>query len=79
MDIAPHDTPDDFSRALGQAIIKMWGQLPHDVQFHLFEQTVASQGERLRPQLAIFLHGCHPRTAATIRARAIPEPDSLGG
>jgi len=79
MDLAPHGAPNEFSHALGQTIVKMWGHLPHDVQCHLFEQTVASQGERLRPQLAVFLHDCHPRTAATIRARAIPEPDSLGG
>jgi hypothetical protein len=79
MDVALHDASDDFSGALGQSIVKMWGHLPHDVQHHLFEQTVASQGERLRPRLAVFLHDCHPRTAATMRARAIPEPDSLGG
>ena len=70
---------DDFSRALGQSIVKMWGHLPHDVQFHLFEQTIATHGEGLRPQLAVFLHDCHPRTAAALRARAMPEPDSLGG
>ena len=79
MDIASHDAPDDFSRALGQSIVKMWGHLPQTVQCRLFEQTVASQGEKLRPQLAVYLHDCHPRTAATLRARAIPEPDSLGG
>ena len=79
MDAAAHDTPDEFSRALGQEIVKMWAHLPQDVQCRLFEQTIASPGEKLRPQLAVFLHNCHPRTAATVRARAIPEPDSLGG
>jgi hypothetical protein len=33
----------------------------------------------MRPQLAIFLHDTHPRTCAAIQARAMPEPDSLGG
>jgi len=79
MDLAFQGAPNEFSLALGQTIIKMWADLPHDIQCHLFEQTVASHGESLRPQLAAFLHDRHPRTAATIRARAIPEPDSLGG
>jgi hypothetical protein len=40
---------------------------------------VTSQGESMRQQLAVFLHHEHPRTTDAIKARAMPEPDSLGG
>ena len=73
------ETPEQFSRALGEAVVKMWGHLPHTLQSRLFEEAVTSQDVTLRPQLAVFLHGKHPRTAAAKRARAIIEPDSLGG
>ena len=73
------ETSDHLSRALGEAVVRGWDCLPHDVQRFLFEQTVNSNGERMRPQLAVFLHGTHPRTGAAIRSRAIMEPDSLGG
>jgi hypothetical protein len=33
----------------------------------------------MRPRLAVYLHGKHPRTCAAIMARAMLEPDSLGG
>ena len=72
MDVAPQDSLDDFPRALGQEIVKLWGHLPQDIQCRLFEQTISSQ-------LAVFLHDRHPRTNATLKAPAIPEPDSLGG
>jgi hypothetical protein len=35
--------------------------------------------EQTRPQLAVFLHERHSRTCASIKARALLEPDSLGG
>jgi len=38
-----------------------------------------AEGEGIRQQLAIFLHGKHARTVDTLHARATPEPDSLGG
>jgi hypothetical protein len=53
--------------------------LPHDVQCHLFEAALISHGEQTRPQLAVFLHEKHPRTCASLKARAMVEPDSLGG
>jgi len=43
------------------------------------EKAVASQGEAGRHQLAAFLHDSHARTSNSIKARAMPEPDSLGG
>jgi hypothetical protein len=79
MSVVGHETSEQLSRALGEVVVKMWSYLPHDVQYHLFEGAVTSQGETIRPQLAIFLHGKHPRTSNSIRARSVIEPDSLGG
>jgi len=79
MDLAPCATSEELSRALGDAVVRIWGQLPHDVQCHLFEATIISHGEQTRPQLAVFLHEKHSRTCASIKARALVEPDSLGG
>jgi hypothetical protein len=43
-------------------------------------QAVASQGEAIRPQLAVFLHDKHSRTADPLgKPRDMPESDSLGG
>jgi hypothetical protein len=76
---ATRETSEQFSRALGDAVVKMWGHLPNTLQSRLFEEAVTTQDITMRPQLAVFLHGKHPRTAAAKRARAIIEPDSLGG
>jgi hypothetical protein len=69
----------ELFRALGAAVIKIWSNLPQDVQHQLFEEAITSHGEPMRQQLAVFLHGKHSRTSDPIEARAIPEPDSLGG
>jgi hypothetical protein len=78
-----HAVPDDnrqrFSRALGEAVLRIWGNLPQEVQQHLFEDAVSAQGETWRSPLAVFLHDHHPRTSAAIKAQAMIEPDSLGG
>jgi hypothetical protein len=42
-------------------------------------EMAGSEGETIRQQLAVFLHGQHDRTVDTVQARAMPEPDSLGG
>jgi DNA-binding XRE family transcriptional regulator len=34
---------DQLTRALGQAVIRIWSNLPQDVQDHLFKEAVASQ------------------------------------
>jgi len=70
---------DQLARALGDAVVRMWGQLPADLQNRLFEEAVNSQDEKIRPRLAVYLHDKHPRTCAAVKARAVPEPDSLGG
>lgn len=79
MNLIAHESSEQLSQALGDAVVRSWARLPHDVQRFLFEQAVSSHGERVRPQLAVFLHDTHPRTGAAIKARAILEPDSLGG
>lgn len=48
--------------ALGRAVAQCWGELPQDVQRHLFEAAVNSEGEIIRQELAIFLHDRHERT-----------------
>jgi len=79
MDRVPFGNSDQLSRVLGEAIVRMWGRLPPDVQHQIFEEATCVLGERTRPQLAIFLHDKHPRTSASVAARAMIEPDSLGG
>jgi hypothetical protein len=56
-----------FSRAMGAAVVALWGELPQPVQEQLFECAVVlgHHGERdemLREQLAKFLHDHHERT-----------------
>jgi hypothetical protein len=75
----PTQTDEDVVCALGHAVAKVWSQLPQDVQHQLFEEAVASQAGAGRQQLAVFLHHRHHRTSESLKARAIPEPDSLGG
>jgi hypothetical protein len=73
------DTKEQILCALGKAVVRIWSNLPQDVQHHLFEEEVLSQGEAKRQQLAIYLHDEHQRTADALKARAISTPDSLGG
>ena len=56
---------EQLSRALGEAVVRIWSHLPHDVQRHLFEKA-SRGGEGMRPQLAIFLHKKHSRTFDSI-------------
>jgi hypothetical protein len=77
-DFSP-ETKEMIFSALGKAVVRIWSNLPQDVQHHLFEEAVSSQGESKRHQLAIYLHAEHQRTADAVRARAVLTPDSLGG
>jgi hypothetical protein len=44
------------------------------------QEAVRTQGESIRSQLAIFLHGKHSRTSDPLgNPREMKEPDSLGG
>jgi hypothetical protein len=79
MNVITHESPEQLSHALGEAVVRIWGHLPHDVQHRLFEQATNCRDQGVRAQLAVFLHGKHSRTSAAIKARAMLEPDSLGG
>jgi hypothetical protein len=76
---AASNETSDVSRALGEAVVRIWGYLPRDVQSRLFNETLNTQHRAMRPQLASLLHGKHPRTSGARQARAMLEPDSLGG
>ena len=52
-----------LTRALGEAVIGLWSNLPQDVQDRLFKEAVASQGESIRSQIAVFLHDKHEGTS----------------
>jgi hypothetical protein len=73
------DTSEELAHNLGEAVVRIWSYLPHDVQYHLFEDVISHHGETMRRQLAGFLHDRHLRTYAGMKARAVVEPDSLGG
>src|SRR6266702_2744867 len=78
-DPTPSVTADQLTRALGEAVIRIWSNLPQDVQLHLFQEMVTSHGESIRAQLAVFLHDKHPRTSDPLgNPREMMEPDSLG-
>jgi len=73
-------TAEQLTRALGEAVVRTWSNLPKEVQNCLFHEAVTSQGESIRPQLAVFLHAKHPRTSDPLgKPREMMEPDSLGG
>jgi hypothetical protein len=73
------ETADKIARALGQGLAQCWSRLAQDIQHDVFEAAVTLEGEAIRQQLAIYLHDKHPRTTNAVHARAMPEPDSLGG
>jgi hypothetical protein len=71
-------TSDLLSRALGEAVVRVWGRLPQDLQTQLFYEVVV-ENQEMKGRLAVLLHEKHPRTKAGRQAQAILEPDSLGG
>jgi hypothetical protein len=80
MDTIPRETADQLIRALGEAVVRIWSNLPQDVQHHLFEEVITLKGETIRPQLAVYLHDKHRRTSDPLgKPREMIEPDSLGG
>jgi len=56
------ENPSDFERLLGHAALRLWSELPREVQEKLFE-TAVPLDPSIRNRLAIFLHDRHPRTA----------------
>lgn len=73
------ETADKIARALGQGLAQCWSRLAQDIQHDVFEAAVTLEGEAIRQQLAIYLHGKHTRTTDAMHAHATAEPDSLGG
>ena len=71
------ETDEQLTQALGAAVVQIWSYLPPGTQHELFEQAITCLGERMRHQLALFLHDRHVRT--DFRTRGMLEPDSLGG
>ena len=70
---------DQLTRALGEAVIRLWGNLSQDVQDRLLKEA-ASKGESIRSQLSGFLHDKQERTSDPLGdPREMNEPDSLGG
>jgi hypothetical protein len=57
-----NDTASEFECLLGHAALKLWPDLPRDVQELLFE-TAVPLDPAVRNRLAVFLHDHHPRTA----------------
>lgn len=55
------DPSRDFESILGGAVLKLWAELPRDVQELLFESAAIDPAHRKR--LAVYLHERHPRTA----------------
>jgi hypothetical protein len=59
-----------FEHRVGRAALKLWPDLPRDLQERLFEDAVGGD-EQLRQQLAIYLHDHHPRTAHPPKPTAV--------
>ena len=41
-------TTDRISRALGDAVVRMWAGLPHDLQSRLFDEVVSENEDMKR-------------------------------
>ena len=50
-----------FVQVVGRGVLRLWPDLPREIQEHLFEEVVGD--EALRHTLALYLHHHHPRTA----------------
>jgi hypothetical protein len=59
-----------FAQVLGHSALRLWAELPRDVQERLFEDA-AGADETLRHQLALYLHAHHPRTAHPPKPTAV--------
>jgi hypothetical protein len=56
------ERPTEFEQLLGHAALRLWSELPREVQEKLFE-TAVPLDPVIRNRLAIFLHDRHLRTA----------------
>ena len=60
-----------FSQVVGAGVLRLWPDLPRDIQERLFEEAVG-EDEALRYALALYLHDHHPRTVHP------PKPQTSG-
>jgi hypothetical protein len=60
------DAAEKLSGALGKAVARCWSILPKEIQHKLLEAAVTSQGEVIRQELAVYLHGKHDRTIVAL-------------
>ena len=79
MGVTAEQNSQYLSGALGEAVARIWSSMPHQVQRRLFEEVVSREGKAIKESLATYLHERHQRTHDGLKARAILEPDSLGG
>jgi hypothetical protein len=59
-----------FETIIGAAALRIWADLPRDVQELLFEDATKAE-EALRQSLAVYLHDHHPRTAHPAKPAAV--------
>jgi hypothetical protein len=59
-----------FAVVIGNATLRVWAELPRDIQERVFEDAVKGE-ESLRQQLAVYLHDHHPRTAHPAKPTAL--------
>ncbi len=50
-----------FAVLIGRSALRLWADLPREIQERLFEEATADD-ETLRRELALYLHNRHPRT-----------------
>lgn len=66
MQTAIDDPIEEAETLLGQAALRVWGDLPREAQELLFESAVEN-ADHMRRLLAVFLHDRHPRTSHPIK------------
>jgi hypothetical protein len=59
-----------FRQVIGHAALRLWPDLPRDLQERLFEDAVGAD-ETLRYRLALYLHEHHPRTSHPPKPTAV--------
>lgn len=59
----------EFELLLGHAALRLWPELPREVQERLFE-TAVPLDSAIRNLLAVFLHERHPKTAHPLKPTA---------
>jgi hypothetical protein len=59
-----------FQQNIGRAALRLWPDLPRDLQEQLFEAAVGGDAT-FRHQLAIHLHEHHPKTIHPPKPKAV--------